>query len=65
MRRFATIFPTLDAYFVNSGQSPIYQLYVKLLEHGIVFPSWDSSEQYEAKMLKNFRNKKEHNDLFL
>ena len=41
----ATVFPSLDSYFVDSGQAPIYQLYVRLLEHKIVFPIWEDEEK--------------------
>ena len=50
---------------MDSGQAPIYQIYIRLLEHKINFPKWEGEDNYELRILKNFRNRKEQNDLFL
>ena len=63
--RIATVFPSLDSYFLDSGQAPIYQIYIRLLEHKVSFPKWEGEDNYELKILKHFRQRKEQNDMFL
>jgi hypothetical protein len=65
LRRVGTVFPSLDSYFLNSGQTPICQLYMRLLKSEVAFPPWPDQEQFEEEMLNNFRKKKGHNEVFL
>lgn len=64
VERIAKLFPTLEAYFVNSGESPVRQIYRKLAECGARFPK-EEGETVVGRAGANFRTNKEYNLLFL
>lgn len=64
VQRLAKLFPSLETFFLNSGDSPIRQIYKKLGECGARFPK----EEDEALLVRagaNFRSNKEYNLMFL